>query len=83
MCRDLDGVWIGLKGQGGEPFRFFNCIAENQKFIPLIEECWNKSNEETHMRRIWSKLKVIKQELKKTNIGHFQDVEKRLKNTRK
>ncbi|XP_075101938.1 uncharacterized protein LOC142177361 [Nicotiana tabacum] len=50
-----------------KPFRFFNCIAEHQDFLPLIEDCWKLPTPETYMRRVWNKLKSVKQRLKTLN----------------
>ncbi|XP_070013796.1 uncharacterized protein [Nicotiana sylvestris] len=66
-------------GEKNKPFRFFNCIAEHQDFLPLIEDCWKLPTPKTYMRSVSNKLKCIKQRLKTLNIEQFKGVEGKLK----
>lgn len=67
------------RGNGGKPFRFFNCLADDERFIPLIKNCWCKEAILSNMCRVWTKLKKVKQELKALNTQHYIGVDKKLK----
>ncbi|XP_019256427.1 PREDICTED: uncharacterized protein LOC109234833 [Nicotiana attenuata] len=67
------------RGNGGKPFRFLNCLADDERFIPLIKQCWCKEENLSSMGSIWAKLKEVKQEHKTLNTQHYMGVDKKLK----
>ncbi|XP_070031777.1 uncharacterized protein [Nicotiana tomentosiformis] len=58
----------GRQGKGARPFRFFNCLAEHQDFLPLIKYYWDSIGTNVCMRHIRYKLKEVKQDMKKLNM---------------
>ncbi|XP_075079358.1 uncharacterized protein LOC142164747 [Nicotiana tabacum] len=64
---------------GGKPFRFLNCLADDGRFISLIKQCWCKEENLSSMGSIWAKLKEVKKALKTLNTQHYMGVDKKLK----
>lgn len=66
-----------------KPFRFFNCLAEHQEFLPIVKEVWEVDAPLIHSRtalsRFHSKLKQLKQPLRALNKTHYGDLPARTK----
>ncbi|XP_060203011.1 uncharacterized protein LOC132631450 [Lycium barbarum] len=60
-------------------FKFFNCLADYQDFIPLISAAWGETIEHTSMIEVWRKLKKVKQSLKTLNSTQFKGTGDKIK----
>ncbi|XP_070004802.1 uncharacterized protein [Nicotiana sylvestris] len=60
---------------GPRPFRFLNYLVDHENFIKVMEAAWNQRTNENGMNKIWQKLKVVKQEMKKLNRDFNGDQE--------
>ncbi|XP_070007794.1 uncharacterized protein [Nicotiana sylvestris] len=43
--------------QGKRPFKFFNCLANHQKFEEIVRHCWRREHRGNKMQKVWYKLK--------------------------
>ncbi|XP_059285682.1 uncharacterized protein LOC132039156 [Lycium ferocissimum] len=67
---------------GKKPFRFFNHLVSHPQFMEIIEFCWASEVTGTPMEKVWRKLHMIKQKLKKLQIKEFSGVDTRIKELR-
>ncbi|KAG5632415.1 hypothetical protein H5410_004132 [Solanum commersonii] len=58
-------------------FRFFNCIAEHTRFLPIVKQAWQG---ETYgsMKVVWKKLKRVIIAIKELNNTEFRGVRDRI-----
>ncbi|XP_075105116.1 uncharacterized protein LOC142179325 [Nicotiana tabacum] len=63
------------------PFKFFNCLANHQKFEEIVKHCWKREHRGNKMQKIWYKLKAMKGELKKLNNQEYKSVGDKIKET--
>lgn len=59
---------------GGKLFRFFNAIADHEKFEEVVSEAWKAAAGCCSMSTIWYKLKKVKEGLKQLNTHEFAQV---------
>lgn len=71
----------GAQDETRKPFRFFNFLAENEEFLPSIQESWSTSTRLYHSRTALSdfhrKLKQLKPVLRALNRTHYGDLPNR------
>lgn len=61
-----------------KPFKYFNCWADHQDFLPLVQLVWCKCIKGSPMYRICCKLQALKPGLKSINRKHFSDISLRV-----
>ena len=54
-------------------FRFFNCIAEHERFLPLVKQAW-QGEDIGSMKEVWRKLKRVIRVIKVLNNTEFRGV---------
>lgn len=73
----------GIQDKVKKPFRYFNFLADNEEFIPSIQESWSTSSRLYHSRTVLSKfhkkLKLLKPILRNINHTHYCDITNRTK----
>ena len=57
-----------------KPFRFFNFWTKHSRFLEIVEESWRIPVQGNPMRMLHSKLKRLKQELRKFNQAQFGNI---------
>ncbi|XP_060210855.1 uncharacterized protein LOC132637843 [Lycium barbarum] len=67
---------------GPKPFRFLNCLAALDEFIPTVKTAWDTLTRYKHMGAIWWKLKMVKQSLKKLNHTKLGKVDEKIQEYR-
>lgn len=63
------------------PFKLFNTVLQHPEFSGLVRAAWAKPCNDTHMYRLWVKLKILKLEVKSLNT-YLASYKKRLKYNR-
>ncbi|XP_021861226.2 uncharacterized protein [Spinacia oleracea] len=63
---------------GGRPFKFFDYMAEHDKFLDSVKKGWEMNCHGTLMFKLWSRLKQVKQELKALHHQEFARIEERI-----
>ncbi|XP_021860322.1 uncharacterized protein [Spinacia oleracea] len=67
---------------GGRPFKFLNYLANHVEFMPAVECCWKQDCKGTAIFSVWSRLKLIKNKLKKIDHRDFQGIHDRIEQAR-
>lgn len=73
----------GVQDESRKPFRYFNFLADDEEFIPVIQESWSSTARLYHSRTALSnfhrKLKLLKPILRALNRSHYGDISNRTK----
>lgn len=73
----------GIQDEVRKPFRYFDFLADNEEFIPSIQESWSSSARLFHSRTALTdfhrKLKLFKPVLRAINRSHYGDITNRTK----
>ncbi|KAM3397478.1 hypothetical protein P3S68_000990 [Capsicum galapagoense] len=55
---------VSEQKQRKEPFRFLNALADEEDFLPTVQQIWNKPIKGTGIFKVWKKLQIGKNPLK-------------------
>nr|XP_016436446.1 PREDICTED: uncharacterized protein LOC107762590 [Nicotiana tabacum] len=64
------------------PFKFLNHLAEHRYSLTNVERGWRQTVAATYMKRVWLKLKKVKEEMKALNSEEFSKVKGRILDAR-
>ncbi|XP_070013814.1 uncharacterized protein [Nicotiana sylvestris] len=81
-CSDHLPLSIALEENedfSSKPFKFLNHLAEHDDFIKIVNEAWERPQEQHNLRCIWQKLKRVKQAMKSLNKNEYNTVGTRIK----
>lgn len=81
-CSDHSPLSIALEENedfSSKPFKFLNHLAEHDDFIKIVNETWERPQEQHNMRCTWQKLKRVKQAMKVLNKNEYSAVGDRIK----
>ncbi|KAM3362217.1 hypothetical protein P3S68_017071 [Capsicum galapagoense] len=59
-----------------KPFRFINALTDDDKFLPLTQQLWNKHVKGRGMTKLWRKMQLCKtplKQLKTKSMGNLED----------
>ncbi|XP_019223582.1 PREDICTED: uncharacterized protein LOC109205329 [Nicotiana attenuata] len=68
--------------QDKRPFKFFNCLANHQKFEEIVSHYGRRKHSGNKMQNVWYKLKAMKGELKKLNTQEYCSVGNKIQETK-
>nr|XP_009609757.1 uncharacterized protein LOC104103545 [Nicotiana tomentosiformis] len=60
--------------EGRRPFNFLNSLENHKDFDDIVKHCWRKRQRGTAMLKVWSKLKMLKGDLKQLNNQEFSSI---------
>ncbi|XP_021741178.1 uncharacterized protein LOC110707475 [Chenopodium quinoa] len=61
-------------------FRFLNCLTSHKKINSSVQAGWQTIYSSGAMKCIWTKLKLVKEQMKKLNTEHFSNIDSRINN---
>ncbi|KAK4736876.1 hypothetical protein R3W88_000573 [Solanum pinnatisectum] len=81
-CSDHSPLSINFSQQEEmrpRPFKFLKHLAKHVQFQEIVKNAWQDNQIGNGMRKVWQKLKRVKQVLKMLNTTEFKGVETRIK----
>ena len=57
-------------------FRFLNCLADDENFLNIVQQCWNTPINGCPLYVIWEKLKLVRNGLKQITPNYTQSAKK-------
>ncbi|XP_070049579.1 uncharacterized protein [Nicotiana tomentosiformis] len=70
------------QGKDARPFRFLNHLANHGEFMNVVKSVWTEPERGPPMKKIWHKLKKMKQAMKLLNETEFPKVNMQIQNVR-
>ncbi|XP_019234835.1 PREDICTED: uncharacterized protein LOC109215257 [Nicotiana attenuata] len=64
------------------PFRFMNCLAYDPNFGKIVADNWQINTNALYMKKVWLKLKHMKQAMKGLNVKEYSGVANKIKGIR-
>lgn len=61
-----------------KPFKFLDFRADHPEFLNLVARVWNEEMEGSPMYRLCSKIRRLKEELRRLNKNHFSKISSRV-----
>lgn len=71
-------VRLGKLKHSRQPFKFFNMWGDHPLFLDVVGAVWQEEIFGTPMFQLFSKLKLLKKELKKLNKVHYSNISNRV-----
>ncbi|XP_070049964.1 uncharacterized protein LOC142171954 [Nicotiana tabacum] len=65
-----------------KPFKFFNNLADHKDFPSLVKKTWEVNMQIPAMNKIWKKMKLLKQGLKKLNVEECSKILEKIQATK-
>ncbi|XP_060190282.1 uncharacterized protein LOC132619370 [Lycium barbarum] len=72
----------GLTGGAKRPFRFLNILADHEEFLHTVGAIWDTQLQRNAMYKVWKKLKLCKELLKKLMHNHMRNIDMRVQEAR-
>ncbi|XP_020254213.1 uncharacterized protein LOC109831293 [Asparagus officinalis] len=60
--------------KGKKPFKFFKMCAKHKSFLPTVSRIWQTKVKGYAMYSVYTKMKLLKNELKELNKRHFSNI---------